>query len=122
MRHLFLLACFYASLSFAFDNQTLSDPTKPVYYKAKNQSSVSIDKGKTQSVAVKKNKPLILKSILISPVRNVAVINNQSVVVGDVINDAKVINIKARQVTLVRDDDVITLHLLVLNVKKNSHM
>jgi MSHA biogenesis protein MshK len=60
---------------------------------------------------------LVLKEIVISPNRSIAVINDRIVRIGDNIEDAKIIAIKANSVELDGPDGMIILELLNSSIK-----
>jgi MSHA biogenesis protein MshK len=95
------LGLLITSISYA----QLPDPTRPPNYQ---QNTTTTGESK-----------LRLSSILIGPQRRIAVINDQTLKVGDSIMDYKIIKIEAKAVTLKQaDDSTITLPLLDMPIKQ----
>jgi len=79
----------------------LSDPTKPAYLKKR--------KIVKKLVIKKKAKPLVVKSILLSGSRRLAVINNSVVAVGDKLGSVKVVEINRNYVVVLRNSKRVIL-------------
>ena len=73
------------------------DPTMPLTYREKQQEELD-----------KKNQ-LVVSMILVSNHRSIAVINGESLEVGDVINGVKIIAIDQNKVTVEKGDKVWTI-------------
>lgn len=79
----------------------ISDPTRPP----------DLGSGANPAPTKRIKEQWQLTSTIISPQRHIAIINGETVAVGDSINKAKVISIRERQVTLQRGNRVFTLTL-----------
>jgi len=105
---LLLLGIF--SFNQAYAEKTLSDPTRPATYKKHVKK-----KSPTKKRVVRKRKktqPLELQAILYSPSRQIAIINQQRLKVGDSIHRAKVLTIDQNSVKLRRRKKDLTLRLM----------
>ena len=91
----FMLAALLASASAGAEN--LVDPTRPP---AAPSGAVSVATAE-----------LVLQSVLISPGRMIAIINGQTVKLGDTFGDAKVVKISESEVVLRDGNNVQTLKL-----------
>ena len=83
----------------------LDDPTLPP-----NVSNVAVSKGKDAVIWT-------LSSILVSPQRNIAIVNGHSVQVGDTVAGAKVQSINKTVVKLKHRGEVVRLELYPVTVK-----
>ena len=94
--------------------QELRDPMQPPpfalqkFRQAKWASQGKVSKSKAQKP---KQKPLQLTSILISPDRRIAIIDDQMLAVGDRIRGAKLVKLTRESARLVRKGKVINLTL-----------
>ena len=91
----------------------IRDPMQPPEY-ALNKFRLAKNKNSTKTVIkVKKSevKPMELTSIIYSPTRKVAIIDNQMLSVGGTINGAKLVKIGKHSARLVRKGKVINLRL-----------
>jgi hypothetical protein len=93
----------------------IKDPMQPPEYalkkfrQAKNKNNPAIVS--TKNVKNPQTKPLKLTSILYSPTRKIAIIDDQMIGVGGTINGARVVRIDQRSARLVRKGKVINLRL-----------
>jgi hypothetical protein len=103
MYKIFLGLAFTAALSGApAYAQSINDPTRPADYKTADAEQTD----------------LVLGAILIAPQRRIAVINDQTVKVGDYVAGYQVVAIENAAVDLQRaPGDALTLHLLRDEVK-----
>jgi hypothetical protein len=85
----------------------LDDPTRPSHYSATAETAAE------QGPAA-----LVLNSTLISPARRLAVINGRTLGRGEMIGDARVIDIQPDRVYLERAGARVTLRLLAADIKK----
>jgi MSHA biogenesis protein MshK len=98
-----LLGVIAIGWSLSLSAATLRDPTKP--------EDLVIEGSKNSD-------ELQLNAIIISPERQIAIINNQILHVGDQINNAKVISIIPNTVQLEGSSGKITLFLLNQSIKQ----
>lgn len=75
----------------------LRDPTRPLVTNIKQSTD--------------KTQPLTLQSIVFSPIRQIAIINYQTVKVGDTVENAKVLTIRKNLVILLTHEGKLTLYL-----------
>ena len=108
-------------------DDTVRDPMQPPAFALKQFRLAKIKRqgaGSVKKAAVKKApaKPLNLSTILIGQARKVAIINDRMLVVGDKIDDAKVVKILNDRVELIRKGKRIKLVLdnQVLSIRKNA--
>lgn len=93
----------------------IKDPMQPPEYalkkfrQAKNKNRPTVVS--TKKVNKPQTKPLKLTSILYSPTRKIAIIDDQMLGVGGTINGARVVKINKRSARLVRKGKVINLRL-----------
>lgn len=106
--------------------ETVRDPMQPPAFALKQFKLAKIKRqgaGIVKKAAVKKApaKPLHLSSILIGKVRKVAIINDRMLVVGDKIDNAKVVRILNDRVELMRKGKRIKLVLdnQIISIRKN---
>lgn len=99
IRLLFGLGC--CALAGTVVASALTDPTRPVDYNA----PVGMAKAERSYGPV-------LQSTLVSPLRKRAMIDGKTVVVGDKINDARVVDIRPNEVVLRRGDRDTSLRLM----------
>jgi hypothetical protein len=108
--------CLTAKPGLVISADKLIDPMKPPAYALKKlwQKKIKI-KSKTKTIVKAVTRvvvePLRLTSILISKNRRIAIIDDQMLVVGDVIKNAKVTRIDRKSARLVRKGKVINLTL-----------
>ena len=102
----FISICFAQSTVFA---QVLPDPTRPAGTKAYSASANA-----------KRVKTWSLSSTLIANGRRNAVINGQLVIVGQSINNAKIISIQPNEVWLLHKQKRIRIKLLAKEIKDFS--
>ncbi len=103
----------------------IKDPMQPPEYalnkfrQAKNKPAVV----STNRVKKPQTRPLKLTSILYSPTRKIAIIDDQMLGVGGTINGARVVKINKRSARLVRKGKVINLRLPddYSDIKKTFH-
>ncbi|HJV83165.1 hypothetical protein [Noviherbaspirillum sp.] len=100
-------ACLAFGVHFIAMTQVLSDPTRPPVAASSELASGQAAAGP------------ILQSILISPHRAEAIINGQTVKVGDKVGEAKVVRITESEVFLRSGKDLQALKLFP-NIEKNS--
>ncbi len=94
--------------------QELRDPMLPpplALQKFREAKWAKQPKPATPKVARPKAEPLKLTSILISPTRSIAIIDDQMMAVGDRIRGARLVELTRDSARLVRKDKVITLRL-----------
>lgn len=84
---------------------TLRDPTQPAIVE-----TILLESG-----AEKKKEELVLKAIIVSPKRRIALINDHYVKVGDMIGEDKVESIEKNSVLLSRSGQKRTLYLFSLD-------
>jgi hypothetical protein len=96
---------------------SVDDPTRPMFLK----KAVSVKKKPAKKTVKRElvSEKYYLSSTLVSKDRNVAVINNRSVMVGDKIGRATVIAIQPSWVRLLADGRKITLQLSASQIKRN---
>lgn len=99
--------CLVYGVHFIAAGQVLSDPTRPPA-----AASGELASGHTAAGPV-------LQSILISPHRAEAIINGQTVRIGDKVGEAKVVRITESEVVLSSGKDLQALKLFP-NIEKNS--
>jgi hypothetical protein len=99
-RLFFLLILFTTTQAFA-----LRDPTRPADYTGLGSVVQA-----TAATPTKEAIPVVT-SIIISPFRRIAVLDNEFVTEGDVIHDYKVVSIKEDYVVLSSDHNSFTVHL-----------
>lgn len=99
--------CLVVSVTLA-DAASREDPLRPPGYKVTESAKAVDNKAKTWSV----------NEILHSEGRRIAIVNNETVKKGDVINGARVLDITAEQVTLQYQDRLIHARLNLIPVKK----
>ncbi|WP_292934458.1 hypothetical protein [Noviherbaspirillum sp.] len=102
----FATACLVFGVHFIAVAQVLSDPTRPPAAASSELASGQAATGP------------ILQSILISPHRAEAIINGQTVKVGDKVGDAKVVKITESEVLLSSGKDLKALKLFP-NIEKH---
>lgn len=108
--------------------EIVQDPMQPPAFALKQFRLAKLKQQRggatVKNTAVKKSvrKPLQLSSILIGKARKVAIINGRSLVVGDSIEDAKVVKISKDRVSLRRKGKTVNLMLNneLISVRKNS--
>lgn len=105
-----LVAAAAFSFAGAVIAEILPDPTRP--------SGASMNDGLGAAGAAASGP--VLQSVLVSPNRRVAVINGQSVAVGDRIGEARVAKITETEVTLAQGGQMQVLRLFVQVEKKLS--
>jgi MSHA biogenesis protein MshK len=104
---LFVLVCL--AVCAGASRAELQDPTQPPAYQSARP--VSGDP---------KTPDLVVSSILVSPGRRVAVVNGHTVTRGDVVGDARVIEIRRDSVRLERAGRSFSLALVPVTVKQPS--
>ncbi len=85
--------------------EILADPMKPpalALQKMRAKTVKKTPKKPVRKVVLKPLPPLVLQSIIYSPARKIAIINDMPVVSGEQVEGAKVVDIKKDRVTLVR--------------------
>jgi len=105
------LAMLVAAFVLPAQAETLVDPTRP---------PASVSPGDVHSPAAQAGP--VLQSILISPVRTVAIISGQTVRVGDRIGDAQVAKITENEVILRSGKGLQTLKLFPSVEKRANHV
>ena len=101
---------------FTSQAESLRDPTKPVL------NETDIEQGQEESSSssgFNVNEPFVLKSILFSKQRSVAVINGKAVKAGDSLGNATIKSISRDTVTLVSDKKPILLYLPSKSIKSS---
>lgn len=106
-KHGLLLLCLLMFSQAITAENPLRDPTRP--YSDPNRKT-----GEPEVSQV----DLILRSVLISPYRRVAIINSSRVVEGDWVEDAQVTQIEKGRVRLIRQGKPITLTLPSGGIKR----
>lgn len=104
VKHAIFLSLMLFSCAITANILRLKDPTRPVYWEAPAGINYSTN--------------YLLTAIFAAPEADFAVINNQILKTGDVINGAKVLKIKPNLVYLSKRGKRITLRLLPWNIKK----
>lgn len=85
--------------------EILADPMKPpavALQKMRPKTARKTPAKPVKKVVVKPLPPLVLQSIIYSPGRKIAIINDSPVVSGEQVEGARVVDIKKDRVTLVR--------------------
>ncbi len=99
-----VLGIYFTSMSVIAE--PLVDPTMPADYKAKHSLTADVIIPDNQESPI-----WILNSTLIDPYRKVAIINGQQLVIGDIINEAEVVEISHQFVKLRYQDELVTINL-----------
>lgn len=92
---------------------TVHDPMQPSWLRGTSEARRQAARPVRQRYAV--------DTIVVSPERRIAVINGQSVKVGDRVDGAKVMRIDPDAVTLDRNGSRITVSLAVSDIKKETN-
>lgn len=109
--------------------EAVQDPMQPPAFALKQFRLAKLKQQRGGAGAVKKTdarkplrKPFQLSSILIGKARKVAIINGRMLVIGDKIENAKVIKITKDRVKLLRNGKTINLKLEsdLISIRKNS--
>jgi len=111
MRQLQLCAAALVAVSCASLAQALTDPTRPPTEPLPSDAAAA---------PADASKPR-LQTILISPTRKLAVIDGQTVALGQRFGDARLVSISETAVVLKRGDRAETLRLLPGELEKSAH-
>ena len=110
-----VLICTCLALAMAQPLAAVDDPTMPAYLR--KPAPKKVIKAKPR----KPQKPLSVSSILVSPDRSVAIINNKVVTRGDVVDNARVVDIQRNKVVVKRNGKSLTLGFDKAEVVRKSY-
>jgi len=94
---LMLIFVFLPTQNLIASQELSRDPTRPLVTNIKPSTD--------------KTQPLTLQSIVFSPTRQIAIINYQTVKIGDTVENAKVLTIRKNLVILLTQEGKVTLYL-----------